>query len=105
MDSKVAKEVQEYYGKTLQSTRDLKTNACCPTGTKPAKYLTVISLLRCLFLLFHVKKTILKQEILKKIHPEVLDRFYGCGSPIPAHLSGCTVVDLGSGVGRDSFLM
>nr|HPO24131.1 methyltransferase domain-containing protein [Arenimonas sp.] len=33
------------------------------------------------------------------------DRFYGCGSPIPAALNGCTVLDLGCGTGRDVYLL
>ncbi len=31
-DKQLHSEVQEYYGKTLQSSGDLKTNACCTTS-------------------------------------------------------------------------
>lgn len=75
--------VQEYYGKVLKSSKDLQTNACCPVGAMPA-YLS---------------------EIVKQLHPEVRDRFYGCGTPIPSLLEGKTVLDLGCGTGRDCFLM
>jgi len=41
---------------------------------------------------------------LKEIHPEILNKFYGCGSPIPPALSGVTVLDLGCGTGRDVYV-
>ena len=43
-------------------------------------------------------------EVLNKIHPEIIEKFYGCGSPIPDEVSGLTVLDLGSGTGRDVYL-
>lgn len=75
--------IQEYYGKILQSNNDLKTSACCTTDSMPA----------------HLR------QILAQIHPEVKDKFYGCGSPIPPALDGKTVLDLGSGSGRDGFIL
>lgn len=75
--------VKQYYGKVLKTNHDLKTSACCTSGTMPA----------------HL------QAIIDKIHPEVLEKFYGCGSPIPAVLDGKTVLDLGCGAGRDTFIL
>ncbi len=75
--------VRDYYGRVLKTNRDLKTSACC-TGESFAPRL---------------------REILKDIHPEVIARFYGCGSPIPSELTGKTVLDLGSGSGRDCFIL
>jgi len=75
--------VKEYYGKILQSNKDLKTSACCATDGMP------------LYL----------REILKEVHQEVKDKFYGCGSPIPLELEGKNVLDLGSGSGQDCFLL
>ena len=75
--------VKEYYGQTLQTSNDLKTNACCTATAIPKNH----------------------QAILSRIHPEILDRFYGCGSPIPHALEGCTVLDLGCGSGRDCYLL
>lgn len=75
--------VKHYYGERLKTSADLQTNACCATEGVPA----------------HLK------PILKQIHPEVLEKFYGCGSPIPAALEGTTVLDLGCGTGRDTFLL
>lgn len=74
--------VKEYYGKVLSGTHDLKTNACCSTEYSPTNH----------------------REILAQIEEEVLTKFYGCGSPIPPVLDGCTVLDLGCGSGRDVYL-
>lgn len=75
--------VRSYYGETLQSSRDLRTTACCSLDAMPA----------------HLR------EILGQLHPEVRDRFYGCGSPLPPALEGATVLDLGCGSGRDVYLL
>lgn len=75
-------DIRAYYGRTLQSTADLRTSACCSTEDLPAHH----------------------RAILAQIEGEVLDRFYGCGSPLPPVLDGCTVLDLGCGTGRDAFL-
>jgi len=77
------KDVQEYYGKILSTTSDLKTNACCLADAVP-----------------HYQKA-----LLSRIHDEILEKFYGCGSPIPYALEGKSVLDLGSGSGRDAFLI
>ncbi len=76
-------DVKTYYGKVLQTNEDLKTNACCLAETMLAPL----------------------KEIVKEIHPEVLEKFYGCGSPIPPVLEGLTVLDLGCGTGRDCFML
>lgn len=79
-----AKEtVKAYYGKVLQSKKDLKTSACCSVDSFPEPLKTII----------------------KQIEPEILDKFYGCGSPIPPLLKDCTVLDLGCGTGRDVYLV
>ena len=82
-DEATLHSVREYYGKILKTKNDLKTTACCPTGTYP--------------------KSI--RDILELIHPEVIEKSYGCGIPIPPLLDGCTVLDLGSGAGRDAFIL
>jgi Methylase involved in ubiquinone/menaquinone biosynthesis len=75
--------VRSYYGETLQSSDDLRTTACCSVAAMPAHLRT----------------------ILDRLHPEVRDRFYGCGSPLPPALDGMTVLDLGCGSGRDAYLL
>ncbi len=75
-------QVREYYGKILQRSTDLKTSACCPVESMPR----------------HL------HGLIDDIEPEVLERFYGCGAPIPYALEGCAVLDLGCGTGRDAYL-
>lgn len=75
--------ISEYYGKTLQSSDDLQTNACSTAEALPA----------------HVR------QALSNVHDDVLLRFYGCGSPIPSVLHGTTVLDLGCGTGRDCYVL
>ena len=81
--AKSVEDIKDYYGKVLAGTQDLKTNACCTAEVMPR----------------HLR------PILKDIHPEVVERFYGCGSPIPAELNGRTVLDLGCGTGRDAYIL
>jgi SAM-dependent methyltransferase len=77
-------QVADYYGRTLQSSADLKTSACKLATSVPAN----------------------QREILAQIADEVLEKFYGCGSTLPADGSivGTTVLDLGCGTGRDVYL-
>ncbi|MFT4761810.1 MAG: arsenite methyltransferase [Saprospiraceae bacterium] len=75
-------EVQEYYGSELQSSEDLKTNACC-TLTKPPKHIL---------------------EALRLVADEVQDKYYGCGLTIPSAVEGLKILDLGSGSGRDCYI-
>jgi arsenite methyltransferase len=74
--------VKEYYGKVLKTQKDLKTSACCSVEAFPEPM----------------------KSIIKNIDPEILDKFYGCGSPLPPLLEGCRVLDLGSGTGRDVYI-
>ena len=82
-ERKSLEQVQNYYGKVLESSDDLKTSACCAIESLPP-YLAAIN---------------------KQIHEEVRAKFYGCGITIPPDLEGKTVLDLGSGSGRDVYLI
>lgn len=75
--------VQNYYGKVLQNSGDLKTSACCDVSSMPAWL----------------------KPLLARVHPEVSARYYGCGLVAPALLDGCRVLDLGSGSGRDCYVL
>ena len=75
--------IQNYYGQQLTGTADLKTSACCDADAVPA----------CL------------KPLLAKVHPEVSDRYYGCGLICPPLLQDCRLLDLGSGAGRDVYLL
>jgi arsenite methyltransferase len=76
-------QIQDYYGRVLESNGDLRTGACCDPESLPP----------------HLR------SLAGNIHPEVQDRFYGCGVPIPSALKGATVLDLGCGTGRDCYIL
>jgi len=75
--------VQDYYGKVLQSSADLQTNACCTPAEMP-EWL---------------------KGVLSKVHDDVLMRYYGCGLIAPDALEGARILDLGCGAGRDVYAL
>lgn len=75
--------VKDYYGKVLKSSKDLKTSACCDGGGVPAEL----------------------EALLANVHEEVRAKYYGCGIVVPQALKGARVLDLGSGSGRDVYLI
>ena len=75
-------DVQDYYGKQLHSSADLQTNACCDQA--PPEHL---------------------KPLLAQLHDEVVSRYYGCGLVAPEQLEGMRILDLGSGSGRDAYLL
>ncbi len=79
----IHQSVKDYYGKTLQSSADLKTDACCTVETTPD----------------HLR------PFYRDIHPEVAARYYGCGLVAPLALKGARVLDLGSGSGQDVYIL
>lgn len=76
-------QVQDYYGKELQGSGDLKTDACCTLDAPP------------LWL----------RNWMSKVHPEVSGRYYGCGLVAPDLLTGAKILDLGSGSGHDCYIL
>ncbi|WP_461481708.1 methyltransferase domain-containing protein [Porticoccus sp.] len=75
--------VKDYYGKSLQGSEDLQTDACCTLDSVPD----------------HIK------PIMAKIHPEVSGKYYGCGLVAPELLEGLRILDLGSGSGQDCYVL
>lgn len=80
--SEIHESVQDYYGKELSHSEDLKTNACCTIDAPPK----------------HI------MDALELIHEEVQAKYYGCGLTIPNELAGLRILDLGSGSGRDCYI-
>ncbi|WP_340587364.1 methyltransferase domain-containing protein [Erythrobacter alti] len=74
---------QNYYGKVLAQSGDLRTDACC-TFEMPAPDI---------------------RAALANVHEDVKARYYGCGLVTPQALEGCNVLDLGSGSGQDVYLL
>ncbi|MEM7651406.1 MAG: methyltransferase domain-containing protein [Pseudomonadota bacterium] len=83
MSADIQEKVQDYYGKVLETSEDLKTSACC-VGEAPEEYI---------------------QKLLKNVHETVQAKFYGCGTPLPHIKEGATVLDLGCGTGRDVYVL
>ena len=90
--------VKDYYGKVLQSSKDLKTSAC--TAGKSQTNLTLLQSL----LVRHLQMILTSRtfgeggrphqkirELLKELPKEVLDKFYGCGAPLPLGIDGLRV--------------
>ncbi|RDC60484.1 Arsenite methyltransferase [Alteripontixanthobacter maritimus] len=74
---------QNYYGKVLANSSDLKTDACCTTEPPPPAVLGALA----------------------NVHPDVKARYYGCGLVAPAAIEGAHILDLGSGSGQDAYLL
>lgn len=83
MDDSSLANAQDYYGKVLSGSGDLRTDACA-TLAAPSPTM---------------------RAALANIHPDVKARYYGCGLIAPACLGGARVLDLGSGSGQDAYLL
>ncbi|XP_071476795.1 arsenite methyltransferase-like [Diadema antillarum] len=45
------------------------------------------------------------REALAMVHPEIENTYYGCGLVMPSLVRGATILDLGSGAGRDCYAL
>ncbi|XP_061073310.1 arsenite methyltransferase [Conger conger] len=85
MATPVHENVQKYYGSRLGTSEDLQTSASCALPSRP------------------MSKSAL--AALKLVHPEVSKKYFGCGMVVPEKLTGCRILDLGSGSGRDCYIL
>ncbi|XP_071476794.1 arsenite methyltransferase-like [Diadema antillarum] len=83
MDS-VHDNVKEFYGKTIHSHSELKTDVC-ELGA-----------------LTNMDKLSVRQAV-GAVHQDIQDKYFGCGLCIPSMVEGAKVADLGCGSGRDCF--
>lgn len=74
---------QHYYGKVLQGSGDLLTDACTMAEPPPPHVLAALA----------------------KVHPEVKARYYGCGLVAPSAIAGARILDLGAGSGQDAYVL
>ena len=74
---------QDYYGRVLQGSGDLRTSACCTAAPPPPRL----------------------RDALAQVHDEVRGRYYGCGLVAPELIEGARVLDLGCGAGQDSYVL
>lgn len=75
--------VKDYYGKTLQTSDDLRTKACCTPDNMPNRV----------------------KALFANIHDDVMAKYYGCGLVVPEKLEGRRILDLGCGSGRDVYAL
>lgn len=83
-DREALNNVKQYYGSTIQSRADLCTTACLVDESQATQSV---------------------REARRRVHEEVKDRFYGCGSPIPPAIEGLVVLDMGCGSGLDCYIL
>lgn len=83
MKTQIHTDVRDYYGTVLKTQDDLKTTACCAAQKAPPQFAALI----------------------KRIPEAIRTKFYGCGTPFPSCLEGLTIIDLGSGAGRDCYVL
>ena len=82
---KIHDTVKEYYSElTNRKGGELASSVCCCASSCVSDQI---------------------KEIAKDIPDEILERYYGCGSPVPDGIEGCTVLDLGCGTGRDVYVV
>ena len=81
-ETKTYDVVKDYYGKVLNTSKDLKTTACTAGGSPHPAIV----------------------KVMRQVPAEIVSKFYGCGAPLPLGINGLRVLDLGSGSGRDCYV-
>ena len=75
--------VKEYYGKVLKGSEDLQTSACCDVATS----------------------RVISPRLIANVHDEVQCEILWLRLTFPTALQNCNVLDLGSGSGRDVYVI
>lgn len=84
MDNAKREQIKEYYSKmTVDNGGEMVTHTCSCKADRIPTYV---------------------RDIIDELPEEITSRSYGCGSPIPYGLKGCTVLDLGCGTGEDVYV-
>lgn len=83
MDDVSLSNARNYYGKVLENSGDLRTDACATLDAPSPALLAALA----------------------NVHPEVKARYFGCGLVAPACLDGARILDLGSGSGQDAYVL
>ncbi|EDO43125.1 predicted protein [Nematostella vectensis] len=83
----IKESVKDYYGKRLNGSDDLQTDVCKTQSCNM------------------VKTSPSTREALELCNEEVVKRYFGCGLVFPECLDGCRILDLGSGSGRDCYVL
>lgn len=83
MDDAGLTNAQDYYGKVLGGSGDLRTDACCTTDAPPLAV----------------------RRALANVHEDVRAKYYGCGLVTPPAIEGARLLDLGSGSGQDCYVL
>ncbi len=84
MDDLQREQIKEYYSKmTVDNGGKMVTHTCSCSADSIPPYI---------------------KDIVSELPTEITSRYYGCGSPLPLALEGCTVVDLGCGTGQDVYV-
>ncbi len=75
--------VQDYYGRAVSRSDDLRTDACATAAAPDARL----------------------KRLIGNLHPETRERYFGCGLIAPEAVEGARVLDLGCGAGRDVYVL
>ena len=67
----IEKNVKDYYSKNLNSSKDLKTSACCTMEKYPENI----------------------KNLIKNVYEEIKNTYYGCGLVIPEKLENCSILE------------